>query len=136
MAKKRKYIDLLPDRSWLKARRRKDGEGGDWITWVRSAPFASNPRGILCHRVAHVTTIRHHGEDHHHHVTYLCLNGCNFDLGTADVVLVHDPGERLLCLRCEAVAASQKLPDADEIAGRHVHRGALRAFQTCCGASS
>lgn len=106
--------------------------------WVQSPPFAVNPRGILVHRVRHVTMIcwadtGYRGKSTHHHATYLCGNGTNFNGSQIDDILVSDPpDERLLCTFCEARAKQMKLPTGDTLAGRHVHRGRLIPEQTCC----
>lgn len=102
------------------------------ISWTKCLPFACNVRGVLAHRVKHVTSLLWDGELSHHHVTYLCMNGANINKETCLETFCNDPGERLLCQRCEDMAAALKLPSSDTIAGRHCHRGKLVAEQTCC----
>ncbi len=109
--------------------------------WLKAPPFAVNKRGVLVHRVRHVTTHMRYGSggwaESHHSMHYLCGNGCCFELGSEDETLVSDPPkDRLLCEACERVAARQKLPTGDKLAGRHVHRGILKPHQTCCGGSA
>lgn len=104
--------------------------------WRESYPFAVNPRGILTHRVRHVTTHFRGGEKSHHSLTYLCGNCCCFSLGDETEVLVSKPPkDRMLCAFCEAAAQRRKLPSGDKLAGRHVHIGVLKAVQVCCRAS-
>jgi hypothetical protein len=106
----------------------------DYIGWTRALPFAVNPRGVLVHRVRHVTTHLRNGVESHNSMHYLCGNGCCFELDSEDDVLVSDPpADRLLCQRCEDVAQRNSLPSGDQLAGRHVHRGVLVPKQTCCG---
>jgi len=104
--------------------------------WLKSPPFSVNPRGILVHRVRHVTTHIRHNAESHHAVDHLCGNTCLISHArgnTVEEVLVSDPPkDRLLCAACEAVASRRELPNADRLAGRHVHRGRLKAYQTCC----
>lgn len=124
-------IPLKPSRS----SRRAVAQGyTHYMTWTRSLPFAVNPRGVLIHRVRHVDTILYGDKEHHHHINYLCGNGCNVDLDAIDDALVSDPPtDRLLCEFCENKAARAELPSGDVLAGRHVHRGVLVPKQTCCG---
>lgn len=124
-----KHIPIKPSKHYLK--------GGEWSidtsAWGESPAFAVNPRGILIHRVRHVTSYHRDGKDSHHHVHYLCGNGCNVEPDIIYDVLVADPPEdRLLCDFCEVRAAREELPNGDTLAGRHVHRGVLYPKQTCC----
>lgn len=106
---------------------------GDTLAWDESPAFAVNVRGILIHRVRYVTTYLRDGEDSHHHVHYLCGNGCNVDLDNIVATIVADPPrDRLLCEHCELRAKTFKLPTGDQLAKRHVHRGVLVPQQTCC----
>ncbi len=123
--KKAKLIKLKP----CKSRR---GET-DYVHWTEAEAFAANVRGVLTHRVRHVTTILRGGEKSHHHITYLCGNGCNVDLVSMSETLASDPPkDRLLCESCEVRAKRFKLPTGDDLAGRHVHRGVLVPQRTCC----
>ncbi len=118
----------------LAKRYRNIGARFDTIGWTRAHAFAVNPRGVLIHRVRHVTTHLFDGAESHHSMHYLCGNGTCFEIGSEDDVLVPDPpADRLLCERCEEIARRQKMPSGDELAGRHVHRGVLVPKQTCCG---
>lgn len=86
--------------------------------WRESFPFAVNRRGLLTHRVKNVSTIYCRGEKSHHHVGYLCGNGCCFELDEVKTVLVEKPpSDRLLCSFCEAVAQRKQLPSGDKLAG-------------------
>lgn len=46
--------------------------------------------------------------------------------------LAAPPDDKLLCEACERNAVLAGLPSADELAGRHVHLGKIKAVQTCC----
>lgn len=98
--------------------------------WTSAPPFCVNPRGKLAHRVRHVTDYYHGKRLSHHHVDYLCGNGCNVKAGKTNDVLTSDP-DRLLCTNCEKRAVLLKLPTGDELAGRHVHQGVLVPQQIC-----
>lgn len=125
-----KTIPIKPSRSYLRGL--EQGYVGSFA-WTKAPPFVANPRGVLIHRVRHVSTILYGKKEHHHHAEYLCGNGCNFDLDSVDDVLVADPpSDRLLCDACEARAVRKKLPTGDALAGRHVHRGILIPQQVCC----
>lgn len=105
--------------------------------WLQSPPFFLNPRGVLVHRVRHVQTYFRAGTETHHSVGYLCGNGCCFDLDSTDSRFYDDPPQdRLVCAFCEAAAARKGKPSADKLAGRHVHRGVLKAHRVCCKGAS
>lgn len=128
---RKREIRLKPDRAFKKH------AGKEWVAnmrpWTEAPPFAVNPRGVLTHRVRHVTMYLRDGKESHHSIHYLCGNGCNVSPDAVDDVLVSDPPEdRLLCDHCESIAARRELPSSDELVGRHVHRGVLVPRQTCC----
>lgn len=100
------------------------------IQWKKSPPFFVNPRGILIHRVRSLTTHLHRGGDSHEHVDYYCGSGAN--TRGAEGFTSNPPKARLLCERCEEKAIEAGQQTADELTGRHVHVGRLRAFRTCC----
>lgn len=131
-----KNIAIRPSKSYLK-----ELWGQSWhnpasrmFAWTQSPPFVVNHRGILTHRVRHVTTHFWNGKQSHYSVNYLCGNQCCVDLDLIAESLVSDPpSDRFLCESCERRAVREKKPSGDELAGRHVHRGVLVARQTCCG---
>lgn len=128
-------IPIKPSRTYQKFARRESYPG--MFAWTKAPAFAVNPRGVLVHRVRHVTTYLRDGKDSHYHVDYLCGNGCNVELRTiVDVLVTDPPRDRLLCEHCEMRARMQELPSGDHLAGRHVHRGVLVPRQTCCLAAS
>jgi hypothetical protein len=105
----------------------------DQTSWKRSRPFMVNPRGLLVHRVRYVTELRREGKVTHLYVGYLCGNGCLSHEDVIDDCLLDEPPKgRLVCSFCECRAAHERLPSADKLVGRHVHKGGLRVFQTCC----
>ena len=127
-----KAICIKPSRTYKKFAAKECAM--DMRAWTKAPPFVANPRGVLLHRVRHVTTYLRGGKDSHHHVDYLCGNGCNVEVETISEVLVSDPPEdRLLCSFCELRARLFKLPSGDDLAGRHVHRGLLVPRRVCCG---
>lgn len=99
------------------------------VIWTRCAPFVENSRGILIHRPREVTTYNLHRAPHIG-IGYWCGNhvagGKNFTFLTAP------PVGALLCEKCEQNAVAAGLPSADELAGRHVHKGKLKAIRVCC----
>lgn len=62
-------------------------------------------------------------------VEYWCENSCN--AGDPDDGLLFDPGEKLICARCEALAVQKKQPTSSELAGRHVCIGVCRPVNVC-----
>ena len=90
-------------------------------------PFAVNTRGILIHRVRTGDIHQRDGVATHFSVNYWCGNSC------CDPELTDNPPmNRLLCVFCEARAVAAGEKPADELAGRHVHKGSLKAHQKCC----
>lgn len=101
--------------------------------WDRSEPFAMSEVGILVHRVRYGMTVRYTkygpwGKDHHHAITFWCGNS------TTNPVMLYDiPGGRMVCARCEAIAAAKAArgPNgkpqkrAADIVGHSVNLGAL-----------
>jgi len=116
------------------ARRARDPKWADGIElWDRSEPFAMSEAGILVHRVRYGMTLRYPkygpwGKDHHHAITYWCGNST-----TKPVMLYDIPGGRMVCARCEAIAAAKadRGPNgkpqkrAADIVGHSVNLGAL-----------
>lgn len=97
--------------------------------WIKVAPFNVNPRGILIHRIRYGHTHFSNGRRHHDSVTYWCGNQTN---GEGVGITADPPADRLLCAICEAKAVAAGEKPADELAGRHVHIGEVRAKRLCC----
>ncbi len=99
------------------------------VNWKLCLPFVVNPRGILIHRVKRARTHWSGSkEPDHHSFDYWCGNGCSH----RGELFAVPPEDKLLCVRCEAVAVAAGEKPADELAGRHVHIGELRAKRLCC----
>ena len=127
-----KQIRIRPSRTFKKFAARE--QSMDMRAWTKAPPFVVNPRGVLVHRVRHVTTYLRGGKESHHAIQYLCGNCCTAELETISEVLVSDPPrDRLLCSFCEVRAGLFSLPTGDELAGRHVHRGVMVPRRVCCG---
>lgn len=96
--------------------------------FTQAAPFFSNPRGVLSHRVRTITKLDF-GDRWHYVVEYWCQGStCHRDV---DEGLVFDPGKRLVCEHCERKALERKLPSSSALAGRHVCTGVCRPINTC-----
>lgn len=98
--------------------------------WEESEPYFVNPRGVLIHRVRSVRTYRDGEKVTHYSMTCLC--GEQFGFHNLENLVAEPPEGRLLCARCESVAAEKGLPSSEELTGRHVHVGKLVAKQVCC----
>ena len=96
--------------------------------WRESAPFFMNDRAILIHRPKSVDIYNIHGYPHIA-VRLFCGNGVNTKKGI--YFIESPPSDRLLCEICEMRAVMAGLPGSDEIAGRHVCKGRIKAVRTC-----
>lgn len=99
------------------------------LVWKKSLPFVWNPRGVMIHRAKSVHTYGYFSNSKllRNVVHFWCGNFCN------NPEFYSDPPEnRLLCVRCEALATQAGELSADELAGRHVHIGKAIAVRTCC----
>lgn len=98
--------------------------------WRTVLPFNSNPRGILTHRVRlGGSTVGSDGEHVNDWVHYWCSGQA---VGEGLELTDAPPQTRLLCAHCEAKAIAAGEPSADQLCGRHVHIGVVRAKRTCC----
>ena len=99
--------------------------------WASCAPFVENSRGTLIHRPRAGSTYNLHRTGPHVAVSFWC--GMSVSSGGKNLTFLEAPPEdRILCERCEAAAVANGLPSADELAGRHVHKGRTVAVATCC----
>ena len=98
--------------------------------WASCAPFVENSRGTLIHRPRSGSTYNLH-RNPHIGVSFWCGMGVSSD-GKSLTFLAAPPEGRILCERCEAAAVANGLQSADELAGRHVHKGRTVAVATCC----
>jgi len=99
-----------------------------YITWASCLPFVENTRGILIHRPKSAATINIHKQPHNV-IHYWCGNGVS---DSKNLTLLDVPPDgSILCELCEQNAVYAGLPSADSLAGRHVHKGRLKAVKTC-----
>ena len=101
--------------------------------WISCAPFIENSRGVLIHRPRNGATYNLHKYPHIG-ISFWCGMSMSSD-GKNITFLGAPPEGRILCARCEAFAVANGLPSADELAGRHVHKGGVVAVATCCAAA-
>lgn len=99
--------------------------------WTSCAPFVENSRGVLIHRPRTGSTFNLHRTGPHVGLGYWCGMHTASD-GKNLTFLSAPPEGRILCERCETIAVANGLPSADELAGRHVHKGGVVAVVTCC----
>lgn len=99
--------------------------------WTRCLPFVENSRGTLIHRPRSGATYNIHRTGPHIAIGFWC--GMQVSSGGKNLTFLAAPPEgRILCERCERIAVENGLPSADELAGRHVHKGRTVAVATCC----
>ncbi len=113
-------------------RRAFDAEHG--FPWSSCAPFVENTRGVLIHRPRSGVTFNCH-KTPHIGIKFWC--GMQISTSKKNITLLYVPPEgEILCARCEEFAVENGLPPADELAGRHVHKGRTKAVVTCCNIES
>lgn len=100
------------------------------LHWKACLPFVENKRGVLIHRPRNATTYTIHRLPHIG-IGFWCGSAVTGKSDKFDF-LSAPPEGRILCERCEAYAVANGLPSADELAGRHVHKGRTVAVVTCC----
>lgn len=98
------------------------------LVYKEAAPFFNNPRGVLIHRVRSLYQFTFHGRSWHI-VDYWCENGGRSEFIDDD--LLFDPGEKLICARCELKAIENKEPSSAQLTGRHVCIGVCRPVNVC-----
>lgn len=98
--------------------------------WTSCAPFVENSRGVLIHRPRRGATFNLH-KNPHIGISFWCGMSVASE-GKSLTFLAAPPEGRILCEKCEASAVAAGLPSADELAGRHVHKGRTVAVVTCC----
>ena len=99
------------------------------VDYSESAPFFINPRGVLAHRIRALFTLTAFGSTWTI-AEYWCENNGR-DHSGADECLAFDPGERLICSRCEANAVAKGEKTSSQLAGRHVCVGVVRPVNVC-----
>lgn len=98
------------------------------IPWSSCAPFVENTRGVLVHRPKKVSTHTFFKKPHIV-IEYMCGNSvAGSDKFT---FLAAPPEDAIVCEICEKKAIEAGLPSSDELAGRHVHIGRLKAVASC-----
>jgi hypothetical protein len=100
------------------------------VIYQESAPFFENPQGVLIHRVKSLYLLEFNGGRQWYIVDYWCGN--NARPREVDDGLLFDPGNKLICARCEAMAVAKGLKTSSELAGRHVCSGVCVPVNTCC----
>jgi hypothetical protein len=98
--------------------------------WSSCAPFVENSRGTLIHRPRNGSTYNIHRTPHVS-VAFWCGMHTSSE-GKNLTFLAAPPDDRILCQRCESAAIANGLPSADDLTGRHVHKGRTVAIATCC----
>ena len=101
--------------------------------WKACLPFVDNSRATLIHRPRSGSTYNIH-KNPHIAVQFWCgmvVTASDGHLSFLD----SPPDEKILCERCESMAIKNGIPSADELAGKHVHKGRTAAVVTCCSSA-
>lgn len=97
--------------------------------WKSCLPFLENSRAVLIHRPVRVSVHKGFG------YTWLGVgNYCgNHFTGAKNLTFLSEvPEGKIVCARCEFEAVKAGLPSSDELMGKHVHIGGVKAFISCC----
>lgn len=109
----------------------RDDERIQQIDYEESVPFFLNQRGVLVHRVKSLYQLTATWQEEPWWIVdYWCENFGRTDKN--DLGMLEDPGDRLICTRCEANAIAHGLPTSSELVGRHICTGTMRPVNTCC----
>lgn len=101
------------------------------VHWTACEPFLENTRGVLIHRIRHVTAIKT-GARWKTHLAVRCWCG-NSMTGTKNFTFLSAPPDgKIVCARCEDAAIEAGLPTSDQLAGKHVHTGGVVVARRCC----
>lgn len=99
--------------------------------WSASLPFFVSVNARLTHRVRYAGTyLDKQGKISHSSVQYWCGNYGKVEHPSE--FSADPPADRLLCEYCELRAVRAGEQPADDLVGRHVHRGRLVARRVCC----
>lgn len=101
------------------------------LSYRESTPFFNSPSAVLCHRVRSLYRLTFKNGEPWFIVDYWCENNARPKAWQVDDALVFDPGDRLLCKRCEARAVAAGEKTASELAGRHVCIGICVPVNVC-----
>lgn len=104
---------------------------GKVFPWIKCKPFVENKRGVLIHRPRSAETFNLH-KNQHIGISFWCGMAVTDSSGKKLTLLDVPPEGGILCERCEAAAVKAGLPTADQLAGRHVHKGRTVPVITCC----
>ena len=104
--------------------------------WRSSKPFVENRLAVLIHRPKEITSLAPSWRKGRYAAIH-CFCGAGFTGGDASgagkfTFLDEPPADAIVCARCEAAAVANGLPSSEQIAGRHVHIGGVKAVRHCC----
>lgn len=98
--------------------------------WKACLPFVDNSRATLIHRPRTGSTYNIHK---HPHIGVVFWCGMSVTASDGHLAFLEVPPDgKILCEKCEENAVKNGLPTADELAGKHVHKGRTVAVATCC----
>lgn len=103
-----------------------------YINWRSCLPFMENSRATLIHRPRAVATVAKSAIQKRPYLIATMHCGTSMVNSEHWTFLSEPPAGKIVCARCEALAVHSGLPTSDELCGRHVHIGGVKAFITCC----
>ena len=100
-------------------------------TRTESEPFVINDMAVLIHRPRYISEYKLSG--HPRHMAIECWCGASHTGWTKFTFVDKPPENRMVCHSCESRAVMFGQPSSEELVGRHVHIGRMRAIKDCCG---
>lgn len=108
--------------------------GWAYMVITQCKPFVRNLRAKLIHGPKHSEVYK--CGNRRPHLAITCYCGSSFTAGEKMSFIDAPDQEEIVCARCEEAAVNSGKPTSDELAGRHVHIGGIKAFKMCCGGVS
>lgn len=109
-----------------------DDERYQYIQWKTCLPYLENSRAVLIHRPRAVATVSKSVISKYPYLIAKLWCGNSMVNSEHWTFLPEPPNGKIVCARCEAMAIQAGLDSSDEICGKHIHVGGVKAVITCC----
>lgn len=116
----------------LELLKKSNDERYQYLQWKTCLPFLENSRAVLIHRPRAVATVSKSAVSKYPYLIAKMWCGNSMVNGEHWTFLAEPPIGKVVCARCEKMAIQAGLYSSDEICGKHVHIGGVKAVITCC----